>query len=131
MADKIKPPVQSIREFCLWCCKGSYEHVRDCLATRCPLHPFRLGKEPTDSGWKSYAPLPVRPEELAATHGETFGEGKSRLRSIRMKCLDCSGASASGVRECKVAGCALWPYRMGRRPGKVAGNEMRNAEAAA
>lgn len=42
------------------------------------------------------------------------------LRAIRSKCLDCSGGSAMEVRECTVKQCALYPYRMGKRPSTVA-----------
>lgn len=38
------------------------------------------------------------------------------MRAIRAKCLDCSGGSTKEVRLCPVTTCALWPYRMGRRP---------------
>jgi hypothetical protein len=38
------------------------------------------------------------------------------LRSIRRKCLDCSGHQPSEVRDCKITGCDLWPYRLGRDP---------------
>lgn len=40
------------------------------------------------------------------------------MRSIRHKCLDCSGGSYTEVKSCTVTGCALWPYRLGRRPAK-------------
>lgn len=42
-------PVQSIREFCLKCAGGSKKAVRECAA-ECPLHPFRLGKNPNRAG---------------------------------------------------------------------------------
>ena len=38
------------------------------------------------------------------------------LKSIREKCIDCSGGSHKEVRLCPVIKCALYPYRMGRRP---------------
>lgn len=38
------------------------------------------------------------------------------LKAIRSKCLDCSGGQPKEVRLCTVHGCALWPYRMGKRP---------------
>ncbi len=41
------------------------------------------------------------------------------IKSIRAKCLDCSGGSFSGVRECPVENCPLYPYRLGKRPKAV------------
>lgn len=38
-------PLQAIRAKCLDCC-GDPREVKLCTATRCPLHPFRDGKNP-------------------------------------------------------------------------------------
>lgn len=38
------------------------------------------------------------------------------IKAIRAKCMDCSGDSFKFVKECHIRDCALWPYRMGRRP---------------
>ena len=38
------------------------------------------------------------------------------VESIRLKCLDCSGYQRNEIRLCTVAGCPLYPYRMGARP---------------
>ena len=38
------------------------------------------------------------------------------MKSIRAKCLDCSGGSPKEVRECPIKNCSLFPYRFGRRP---------------
>ncbi len=38
------------------------------------------------------------------------------MKSIRAKCLDCSCQQRKEVRLCPVTSCALWPYRMGKRP---------------
>lgn len=38
------------------------------------------------------------------------------LKAIRAKCLDCSAGIMAEVRLCPVANCALYPYRMGKRP---------------
>lgn len=40
------------------------------------------------------------------------------IRAIRAKCLDCSGGQPKEVRLCPIKNCALWPYRMGKRPRK-------------
>lgn len=38
------------------------------------------------------------------------------IKSIRMKCLDCCGDQKAEVRLCPAKDCALWHYRMGKRP---------------
>lgn len=38
------------------------------------------------------------------------------VQAIRKKCLDCSCGSRGEVRDCTLTHCALYPYRMGRRP---------------
>lgn len=44
----------------------------------------------------------------------------TKTKAIRLKCLDCSGGSASEVRECIIPLCPLWPFRMGSKPaGRV------------
>ena len=40
------------------------------------------------------------------------------IKAIRKKCLDCCSGSRKEIRECTVINCALYPYRMGRRPDK-------------
>jgi len=35
---------------------------------------------------------------------------------IRVKCYECSGYDYSEVSRCECQGCALWPFRFGRRP---------------
>ena len=39
-------PIQAIRAKCLDCCCDQVNEVKLCTAERCPLHPFRLGKNP-------------------------------------------------------------------------------------
>jgi hypothetical protein len=39
-------PLLAIRQKCIDCCGGSYKEVRLCVATSCPLHALRLGKNP-------------------------------------------------------------------------------------
>lgn len=38
------------------------------------------------------------------------------MKTIRKKCLECSGESAKEVRERKVRTCALFAYRSGEKP---------------
>ena len=41
------------------------------------------------------------------------------IKAIRKKCLDCICRQVIEIRECLVIECALYPYRMGRRPDKA------------
>ena len=45
--EEYKPrPLKAIREKCLQCVCGSTKFVRECTATDCALHPFRMGEDP-------------------------------------------------------------------------------------
>lgn len=46
MVNEITNPLKAIRAKCLDCCFGSPSEVSLCGAVKCPLHPFRLGKNP-------------------------------------------------------------------------------------
>lgn len=43
-------PLSAIRAKCIDCCGGQPSEVRLCPATRCALHPFRMGKRPKKAG---------------------------------------------------------------------------------
>ena len=84
-------PLKAIRAKCIDCAAGELGTVRSCEFPDCPLHPFRMGKG-------------VR------------GKG-SILRPIRRYCLWCMRDQPNEVRLCPSAErCALYPYRLGRRP---------------
>lgn len=38
------------------------------------------------------------------------------VKAIRSKCLECVVGNMAEVRRCHLKDCALWPYRMGKRP---------------
>ena len=38
------------------------------------------------------------------------------IKSIRAKCKECSGNQLAVIRKCQIYDCALFPYRMGKRP---------------
>jgi hypothetical protein len=42
--------MHSIRMKCVECCEGRLKEVRECPATSCPLHPYRMGKNPSRRG---------------------------------------------------------------------------------
>jgi hypothetical protein len=46
MANEITNPVKAIRAFCLGCSGDSTAEVKNCHIEMCPLHPFRMGKNP-------------------------------------------------------------------------------------
>lgn len=39
-------PVKAVREFCVECSGGSTAEVKSCPVYKCPLYPFRFGKNP-------------------------------------------------------------------------------------
>ena len=45
MSEKISP-VKAIRAKCIDCCVGEMAEVRNCQIEKCPLYPFRMGKNP-------------------------------------------------------------------------------------
>ena len=77
---------KAIRRKCLECCVENQDEVRKCIATKCPLHEYRFGKNP----------------EKATNQ---------RAKAIRLKCLDCSGFFAPDVRNCNIKDCHLYRYR--------------------
>jgi hypothetical protein len=38
------------------------------------------------------------------------------MKAIRAKCMDCTCNQPKEIREYQITTCALWPYRMGKRP---------------
>lgn len=38
--------MNAIKAKCLDCCCGQTSEIRECTIVKCPLHPFRLGKDP-------------------------------------------------------------------------------------
>jgi len=42
-------PIRAIRDKCLDCSGGQYKEVEHCPITKCPLWPFRMGKNPYHS----------------------------------------------------------------------------------
>ena len=46
------------------------------------------------------------------------------MKAIRAKCLDCSCYQPKEVRLCPVTSCAIWPYRLGKRPKQEAPKEL-------
>lgn len=40
------------------------------------------------------------------------------LKSIRLKCLDCSAGHPKVVKLCPVTDCSLYPFRFGKNPNR-------------
>jgi len=48
--EKRLTPVKAIRAKCLDCCCNQVKEVRLCPVEKCPLYPYRMGKNPARSG---------------------------------------------------------------------------------
>lgn len=46
MMNEIKSPLKAIRQHCIECMGDQVREVPYCNVKRCPLYPFRLGKNP-------------------------------------------------------------------------------------
>lgn len=57
-AEEIKSPLKAIRAFCIDCMGGAVREVKLCPSQICPLHAFRMGKNP-------YRKRELSPEHLA------------------------------------------------------------------
>lgn len=42
----MKNPVKAIHAFCVDCMGGHESYIKTCTTETCPLHPFRIGKNP-------------------------------------------------------------------------------------
>ena len=70
---KATSPLKAIRFFCLWCCKESQQEVRLCPATECPLHDFRMGRNP----FRKPKTLSEEQKQALASARERFNLSKS------------------------------------------------------
>lgn len=59
---------------------------------------------------------PDNPMKKAQTKATEALQKNSALLAIRAKCLECSCDSDAEIRKCPVTYCALYPFRMGKRP---------------
>ena len=64
----------------------------------------------------------VDPRKVALGDFPANSRGKSPIKAIRAKCIDCCCGQKAEVRKCVSTDCALWPFRMGVNPfhGKTA-----------
>ena len=66
------------------------------------------------------------------TADELAAAGHLRMnaqQALRLRCLDCSGASAAEVRLCTLVQCPAWPFRMGSSPWRAPASEAQLAQA--
>lgn len=66
----LKSPVKAIHAFCVDCMGGHESYIKTCTTDTCPLHPFRLGKNP-------YLKRELTPEQRA-TMVARLAAGKQR-----------------------------------------------------
>jgi hypothetical protein len=123
-------PLQAVRQKCLWCCHGSAHEVAHCPAKACPSWPFRFGRKATDELITEQGDTPLHPMEWRMTAAQFHAGRYSALKAIRCKCLDCSGAAKSQVRNCAFVDCALHPFRQGKNPNRAYSPEERARRAA-
>ena len=48
------------------------------------------------------------------------------IKAIRKKCIDCCNGQYEEIKNCTVINCALYPYRMGRRPDRSTIDTMKD-----
>jgi hypothetical protein len=123
-------PLRALRRHCLWCCNGNPNEVRLCVSKSCPLWPFRFGHRPTDELKAEVGDRILHPAERQITGKAFHDAGGTALRAIRLRCLDCRGASRSEVAGCWDTDCALDPFRFGKNPNFKLSDERKEAMAA-
>ena len=60
------------------------------------------------------------------TKGGILEKTLTPMSAIRAKCQECSNFQYSEIKRCPVVDCALFPYRLGRRPRET---EIKNKTA--
>ncbi len=53
---------------------------------------------------------------------------KTPIKQIRRHCLDCCCGSYSEVEHCEIPDCALFEYRLGKRPKKSENEQIKPDE---
>ena len=93
--EKISP-LKAVRKYCLWCCNDQFNVIELCTVKTCSLYPLRFGKKPKNTRIRV-------------------------LKSIKLRCFDCSGFNKAEVKRCDFNGkndelCDLYSFRLGRNP---------------
>jgi hypothetical protein len=63
-------------------------------------------------------------------HDKKITKELSPVKAIREHCRDCS-ENDSDRKDCKIKTCALWPFRMGKDPGRAVRKMTDEQKAAA
>ena len=84
-----------------------------------------IGLERRDGHDVGRDPRGMTAEELTALGHVRMNAQKA----LRLRCIDCSGASAAAVRACALVRCPAWPFRMGSSPWRVPASEAQLAQA--
>ena len=71
-----------------------------------------IGLERPDGHDVGRDPRGMKPDELMSVGHVRM----SAQQALRLRCIDCSGASAAAVRACALLRCPAWPCRMGSSP---------------
>jgi hypothetical protein len=114
---------------CLWCCNGNPNEVRLCVSKSCPLWPFRLGHRPTAEHKAEVADRVLHPAERQITGKAFHDAGGTALKAIRLRCLDCSGASPPEAAGYRHTDCDLHQFRFGKNPNIQLSDESKTARA--
>ena len=83
-----------------------------------------IGLELRDGHDVGRDPRGMTADELAAV-------GHLRMnaqKALRLRCIDCSGASAAEVRLCTLVQCPAWPFRMGSSPWRAPASEAQREQ---
>jgi hypothetical protein len=78
-----------------------------------------IGLERRDGHDVGRDPRGMTPDELMSLGHVRM----SAQQALRLRCIDCSGASAAEVRLCTHVQCPAWPFRMGRSPWRAPASE--------
>lgn len=97
-------PLKIIRAKCLSCCLSSAPEVRNCSAASCPLHPFRMGKNPAALKGRASAPA----------------------RAIRKKCRECDPEKLC---DAAYDDCPLWDFTHTRKKRRTLSEAERQRRA--
>ena len=123
-------PGLAIKWKCLDCNCYSMKEARDCGFLDCPLHQYRLGKNPHRSGHGITANLKMTDSTkktptkvdcpIVSAKNEESGVSKDMvtypLKSIRRNCLSCMNGNQYEVAKCPSLFCPTYLFRFGRKP---------------
>lgn len=126
-------PVRAIREKCVECQGGARKAVRDC-AVECPLHPYRMGRNPNRAGigpgtGPKSSPIFQKPHSRVGSSfsridsgegGQGIGAVSNLPASKRRRVIRAAEAFLQKIQEAKlVEGDGQTKRKAGARPGSA------------